>query len=71
MYACQQILVSQSSELIAILTFLCEQYNKLTNKRIYYPRKLDFKTGFALGQFEFAKVYKNNNYYRVINSQTA
>ena len=67
MYGCQQVLVGKNDDLIAILTFLYEQYNKLTNKRIYYSRKLYFKASFTNGKLDLEKVDKNNNHYKVVN----
>ncbi|GGA05628.1 hypothetical protein [Okeania sp. KiyG1] len=52
MYSCQQVLVSKNPELIAILTFLCEQSHKLTNMGIYYGRQLFFKSYKTLGKFD-------------------
>ncbi len=71
MYSCQQALVNNNSELIAILTFLCEQSHKLTNMGIYYGRQLFFKFHKTLGKFELEKVYKNNYHYKVLYSQAA
>ena len=52
MYACQQVLVSQNLELIAILIFLCEQFHKLTNMGIYYGQQLFFKSHKTIGKFD-------------------
>ena len=71
MYSCQQVLVDKSSELIAILTFLCEESHKLTNMGIYYGRQLYFKSHKTLGKFELEKIYKNNYHYKVLYSQAA
>ncbi|MDJ0517268.1 MAG: transposase [Trichodesmium sp. MO_231.B1] len=71
MYSCQQVLVSKNSELIAILTFLCEESHKLTNMGIYYGRQLFFKSHKTLGKFDLEKVYKKNNHYKVLYSQAA
>ncbi|MDJ0516231.1 MAG: transposase [Trichodesmium sp. MO_231.B1] len=71
MYSCQQVLVAQNSETLAILTFLCEQSHKLTNMGIYYGRQLFFKSHKTLGKFELEKVYKYNYHYKVLYSQAA
>ncbi|WP_205127662.1 MULTISPECIES: RNA-guided endonuclease TnpB family protein [Okeania] len=71
MYSCQQVLVGKNPELIAILTFLCEQSHKLTNMGIYYGRQLFFKSYKTLGKFDLEKVYKKNNHYKVLYSQAA
>ena len=68
MYSCQQVLVGKNSELIAILTFLCEQSHKLTNMGIYYGRQLFFKFYKTLGKFDLEKVYKKNYHYKVLYS---
>ena len=68
MYSCQQVLVAQNSELIAILTFLCEQSHKLTNMGIYYARQLYFKSQKGIGKYDLEKVYKKNNHYKVLHS---
>ncbi|MDY7009059.1 MAG: transposase, partial [Cyanobacteriota bacterium] len=52
MYSCQQVLVGKNPELIAILTFLCEQSHKLTNMGIYYARQLYFKSHKTLGKYD-------------------
>ncbi|MDJ0717822.1 MAG: transposase [Prochloraceae cyanobacterium] len=71
MYGCQQVLVSQNSDLINILTFLCEESHKLTNMGIYYARQLYFKAQKVLGKYDLEKIYKNNNHYKVLYSQAA
>ncbi|WP_202223323.1 hypothetical protein [Okeania sp. KiyG1] len=67
MYCCQQVLVGKNPELIATLTFLCEQSHKLTNMGIYYGRQLYFKSRKGIGKFYLEKVYKNNNHYKVLH----
>ncbi|MGB3510391.1 MAG: transposase [Microcoleaceae cyanobacterium] len=71
MYSCQQVLVGKNSELIPILTFLCEQSHKLTNMGIYYARQLYFKSQKGIGKYDLEKVYKNNYHYKVLHSQAA
>ncbi|NEN89989.1 MAG: IS200/IS605 family element transposase accessory protein TnpB, partial [Okeania sp. SIO3H1] len=71
MYSCQQVLVGKNPELIAILTFLCEQSHKLTNMGIYYGRQLYFKSQKGIGKYDLEKVYKKNNHYKVLHSQAA
>ena len=43
MYGTQQFKVNPNSDLINILTFLCEESHKLSNMGIYYGRQLYFK----------------------------
>ncbi len=71
MYRCQQALVSQDKYLINILTFLCEEADKLTNMGIYYARQLYFKAQKGIGKFDLEKVYKTNNHYKILYSQAA
>ncbi len=71
MYGCQQVLVNQNSNLINILTFLCEESHKLTNMGIYYARQLYFKTQKGIGKYDLEKEYKSNNHYKVLHSQAA
>ena len=71
MYGCQQVLISQKSDLANILTFLCEEAHKLTNMGIYYARQLYFKAQKALGKFDLEKIYKDNNHYKILYSQAA
>ncbi|MDJ0620323.1 MAG: transposase, partial [Calothrix sp. MO_192.B10] len=65
MYGCQQVLVKQDQNLIAILQFLCEESHKLTNMGIYYARQLYFKARKGIGKYDLEKVYKSNNHYKV------
>ena len=55
MYSCQQVLVGKNPELIAILTFLCEESHKLTNMGIYYARQLYFKSQKGIGKYDARK----------------
>ncbi|MDJ0619841.1 MAG: hypothetical protein QNJ63_24380 [Calothrix sp. MO_192.B10] len=71
MYGCQQVLVKQDQNLIAILKFLCEESHKLTNMGIYYARQLYFKAQKCIGKYDLEKVYKDNNHYKVLHSQAA
>ncbi|WP_293084911.1 transposase [Okeania sp. SIO3B5] len=71
MYCCQQVLVGKNPELIAILTFLCEQSHKLTNMGIYYARQLYFKSQKGIRKYDLEKVYKKSNHYKVLYSQAA
>ncbi|GGA32661.1 hypothetical protein [Okeania sp. KiyG1] len=71
MYSCQQVLVNKNPELIAILTFLCEQSHKLANMGIYYARQLYFKSQKGISKYDLEKVYKHNYHYKVLYSQAA
>lgn len=50
MYGCQQVLLSPNNELRAILEFICEEANKLTNCGLYYPQQLNFKVNRFVGK---------------------
>ncbi len=52
MYASQQVLVSQNIELIAILTFLCQQSHKLTNREYIMVSNYFFKSHKTIGKFD-------------------
>lgn len=71
MYGCQQVLVKQNKDLVAILEFLCSESHKLTNMGIYYARQLYFKTKKGIGKYDLEKIYKDNNHYKVLHSQAA
>ena len=71
MYGCQQVLVGQNNDLINILTFLCEQYHKLTNMGIYLARQLYFKAKRIIGKYDLEKEYKFNYHALVLHSQAA
>ncbi|MGK7892624.1 MAG: RNA-guided endonuclease InsQ/TnpB family protein [Xenococcus sp. (in: cyanobacteria)] len=71
MYGCQQVLISQDSDLINILIFLCEESHKLTNMGIYLARQLYFKAKKIIGKYDLEKEYKTNNHYKVLHSQAA
>ncbi|WP_013324622.1 RNA-guided endonuclease InsQ/TnpB family protein [Gloeothece verrucosa] len=71
MYGCQQNLITTSSELKAILEFICSESHKLTNCGIYYARQLYFKTRKILGKFDLEKEYKTNKHFQVLYSQAA
>lgn len=71
MYGCQQLLIKQNKEVLAILEFLCSESHKLTNMGIYYARQLYFKAKKGIGKYDLEKVYKDNNHYKVMHSQAA
>ncbi|MFQ4142753.1 transposase [Chlorogloeopsis sp. ULAP02] len=71
MYGCQQILLSPSQKLKAVLEFICSESNKLTNCAIYYGRQIWFKCHGYLGKFDLINEYKNNPHYQVLHSQVA
>lgn len=71
MYGCQQVLLHPDKELNAILEFICQQANSLTNCGIYYARQLCFKAGKLIGKYDLEKEYKTNKHYQVLHSQAA
>ncbi|WP_210407458.1 hypothetical protein [Hydrocoleum sp. CS-953] len=48
MYGCQQNLIKESPDVMAILEYICPEANKLTNCGIYYCRQMLFQTGVFL-----------------------
>ncbi|OWY67877.1 transposase [cyanobacterium TDX16] len=71
MYSCQQILLYPDSELKAVLEFLCNQANSLTNCGIYYARQLYFKAGKIIGKYDLEAEYKNSRHFKALHSQAA
>ena len=71
MYGCQQILLNPDKDLLAILLFLCQQANKLTNCGIYYARQHYFKGRCFIGKFDLEKEYKQHKLYKSFHSQAA
>ena len=71
MYGCQQVLLHPNSELKAILEFICQQANSLTNCGIYYARQLYFKTQKLIGKYDLEAEYKTHRHFKALYSQTA
>ena len=71
MYGCQQVLVSPSAELKAILEFICSESNKLANCGTYYARQLYFKTGKIPGRADLHRLLKSNPHFQSLYSHVA
>ncbi len=71
LYGCQQVLLHPDSELKAILEFICQQANSLTNCGIYYARQLYFKAQKLIGKYDLESEYKGNKHYKALHSQAA
>lgn len=71
MYGCQQTLIDPDDELKAILEFVCQQANSLTNCGIYYARQLYFKSQKLIGKYVLEVEYKNHGHFKALYSQTA
>ncbi|MBE9215331.1 transposase [Plectonema cf. radiosum LEGE 06105] len=70
-YGCQQHLINPSSELAAILEFLCSESAKLANCGTYYARQLYFKTGKIPSKFDLHKLFKSNLHFQAMYSHVA
>jgi IS605 OrfB family transposase len=71
MYGCQQVLLQPSSEVKAVLEFICSEVNKLTNCGIYYARQLYFKTKQFISRFELDKQLKTNLHFKALRANVA
>lgn len=71
MYGYQQTLISPSSELQAILEYVCTEANKLSNCGLYYARQMYFKTGKTVSKFDLHKQLTRNPHYTALQSQAA
>lgn len=71
MYGCQQVLISPSSELKAILEFVCSESNKLANCGTYYARQLYFKTGKIPTKADLHRLLKSNPHFQSLYSHVA
>ncbi|BAZ10813.1 transposase [Calothrix sp. NIES-4071] len=71
LYGCQQILISPSNELKAILEYICLYARKLSDCGIYYARQMFFKKGKILSKFDLINELTNNKHYQALYSQVA
>lgn len=71
MYGCQQVLLHPGNELKAVLEFICQQANSLTNCGIYYARQLYFKAHKLIGKYDLEAEYKTNKHFKALYSQAA
>jgi putative transposase len=71
MYGCQQVLINPYKDLKAILQFICEESNKLTNCGIYYARQLYFKTGKFPSNYDLHYLLKSNPHFQTLQSHVA
>ncbi|OKH41546.1 RNA-guided endonuclease InsQ/TnpB family protein, partial [Scytonema sp. HK-05] len=70
-YGCQQHLINATSDVIAILEFLCVESAKLANCGTYYARQLYFKTGKIPSKFDLHKLFKSNSHFQAMYSHVA
>jgi putative transposase len=73
-YGCQQILISPSKDLKALLEFVCTESNNLTNCGIYYSRQFYFKTGKFPSKVDLITAVglsQKNKHYQALYSDTA
>ncbi len=66
MYGCQQHLIKDSPEVMAVLEYICSEANKLTNCGIYYCRQILFKARRFLTRGELDKELKSNIHFKAI-----
>ena len=71
MYGCQQVLISPSAELKAILEFVCSESNKLANCGTYYARQLYFKTREIPSRADLHRLLKTNPHFQSLYSHVA
>lgn len=71
LYGCQQVLLHPTSEIKAVLGFICQQANSLTNCGIYYARQLYFKRQKLIGKYDLEVEYKSNKHFKALYSQAA
>jgi len=71
LYGCQQVLLHPNNELKAVLEFICQQANSLTNCGIYYARQLYFKAHKLIGKYDLEAEYKTNKHFKSLYSQAA
>jgi IS605 OrfB family transposase len=71
LYGCQQVLLHPNEELKAVLEFICQPANSLTNCGIYYARQLYFKTQKLIGKYDLEVEYKSNKHFKSLHSQAA
>ncbi len=71
MFGCQQVLINPTSEIKAILEFICGESNKLHNCGTYYARQLYFKTGKAPTKFDLHKEMASNVHFKAMYSQVS
>ncbi|MBW4445992.1 MAG: transposase [Spirirestis rafaelensis WJT71-NPBG6] len=73
-YGCQQILISPSKDLKALLEYVCTEANSLINCGIYYSRQYYFKTGSFPSKADLHKqigTIQQNKHYQALYSDTA
>jgi putative transposase len=71
MFGCQQVLIHPSSEIKAILEFVCRESTKLSNCGTYYARQLYFKTGKIPSKFDLHREIGKNPHFQALHSQVA
>lgn len=70
-YGCTQTLITPSSELRAILEYVCTETNKLSNCGLYYARQMYFKVGKIVSKFDLHKQLSKNSHFGALQSQVA
>jgi len=70
-YGCQQVLISPTKEMRAILEYVCTEANKLSNCGIYYARQMYFKAGKIVSKFDLHKQLNRNPHFGALQSQVS
>ncbi|MGL5874932.1 MAG: RNA-guided endonuclease InsQ/TnpB family protein [Xenococcaceae cyanobacterium] len=71
MYGCTQILINPDELTKAVLEFICQEANKLTNCAIYYARQLWFKRRKIIGKYDLDAELKCNLHFKALRSAVA
>ncbi|NES06108.1 MAG: transposase [Okeania sp. SIO2F4] len=71
MYGCQQHLIQEAPEIMAILEYICLEANRLTNCGIYYCRQMLFKAGIFLTRGALDRELKSNIHFKAMRSACA
>ena len=71
LYGCQQHLIKDSEEVMAILELICSESNKLTNCGIYYCRQMLFKANHFVTRSELDDQLKTNPHFKAMRSACA
>ncbi len=71
MYGCQQQLIHADKDTLAVLEFICDEANKLTNCAIYYCRQMFFKAHKYVSNYELDEIMKSNLHFKALRSAVA
>jgi IS605 OrfB family transposase len=63
MFGCQQVLIKDDKDILAILEYLCSQSNKIYNCATYYARQVYLKTGRIINRAEICSAMVKNPHF--------